>query len=99
VNSIIDDIKKHAVSYFNAIDLSIKSSENGAAFAADASSVCGYLRDRESRDDIVSFIRSMQATAQKSHKEAEDTLVKFREIRTGLLQVSHCLAYGVLDHS
>jgi hypothetical protein len=87
IKDIIAGIKDNAINYFAAIDMSVHTSQSGVAIAGDAISLCDFLRDGESEDDLVAYIQDMQERAQEAVQEARNTVAKFKEVRQGLNQV------------
>ncbi|KIM75572.1 hypothetical protein PILCRDRAFT_827125 [Piloderma croceum F 1598] len=91
VMDIIVRIRDHTVVYFDAIDMSIRNSMEGVAFAEDALALCDFLS--QSRPlDLVHFIDDMIEIAGKAHMSAQDTVDKFRSARQGLVQVTSTMS-------
>jgi hypothetical protein len=84
---IIARIRNHTTVYFDAVNMSVKNSEEGVRFAEDAVALCGFL-SQDRPQDLVNFIDDMIEMAGKAYQSAQNTVDKFRSARQGLVQVS-----------
>lgn len=91
---VIVHIKHHTTVYFDAIDMSIKVSEEGVSFAKDAFALCRLLSQNKPVESLVAFLDDMIDLASKAHRNAQSTVDKFRSARQGLLRVIiYCFIY------
>jgi hypothetical protein len=84
---IIVHIRHHTAVYFDAIDMSIQISEEGASFAEDAFALCRFLSQDNPSESLMAFLDDMIELASKAHQSAQSTVDKFRSARRGLFQV------------
>jgi hypothetical protein len=88
VMDIIVRIRSHIAVYFEAIDMSIETSNDGVGLVQDALSLCGFLAQDRPLEHLLSFIDDMIGIADRAHQRAQNTMDKFRVARRGLFQVS-----------
>jgi hypothetical protein len=84
---VIVHIRHHTIAYFDAIDISIKISEEGVSLAEDAFALCMFLSQDTPLESLVAFLDDMIELASKAHESVQSALDKFRSARRGLLQV------------
>lgn len=84
----IQKIQGHALVYFDAIDASVGTAQDGYAFSCDAIELCGYILDPDADpSELQEYILDMQSKAKLAHDDSVVTLNKFREVRKGLIEV------------
>ncbi|KIM23327.1 hypothetical protein M408DRAFT_332415 [Serendipita vermifera MAFF 305830] len=89
LQQVIQKIQGHTIVYFEAIDTSIKTAQDGYGFSCDAIELCGYLLDPETdTDDLQEYIGDMQSKAKRAHEDSLMTLNKFRDVRKGLIEIT-----------
>ncbi len=81
-------MKSHAYLYFQSIDRSIETSEQGVTLATNAVYLCDFLCMDVPTVALIAFINDMRAIACNAHQNASSAMHNFREIRKGLLEVS-----------
>ncbi|KAJ6463327.1 hypothetical protein C8R45DRAFT_1025316 [Mycena sanguinolenta] len=87
VQNVICRVRAQAQLYFNAIDMSVDSSEHGVTFTAEAIDLGEFLRREEPTEHLVAFIEDLRNIAYEAHKGAKATLKSFKDVRSGILQV------------
>ena len=87
MTEVIVHIQHHTTVYIEAIDMSIKTSEDGVSLAEDASDLCRFLSQDKPSEVLVAFIDGMIKLAENAHQNAQSTVNKFRSARQGLFQV------------
>ena len=88
VKTLIQNIRAQSIEYYGALDLSIKTVEDGYAFCVNAEALCDYLVDRtNTTEELQEYIFSMRKLAKKAHEEAKIVSEKFRGVRMNLMQV------------
>jgi len=89
VSSIIQNIREQSVVYYHALDLSIKTVEDGYTFSSDSEYLCDFLVDpNNTTEDIQEFIDDMRQIARQAHEDAKVISEMFRGVRQNLNQVS-----------
>jgi hypothetical protein len=86
---IITSVQEQGVAYYSALDLSLKTAQDGFNFSGDAGQLCDYLLDENNTvDDLQDYIRDLRSIAKRAHSSAIMTCEKFRLVRQGLNQAS-----------
>lgn len=89
LSKVIDDIGRLGLIYYEAIDLSIKTAQDGYNFSGDAVQLCELLLNQETDvNDLREYIQDMRDKAKTACEECTHTLNKFRDVRQGLNEVS-----------
>jgi len=88
VQPIIKHIQEQSVAYYQALDLSIKTVENGYTFSKDSELLCDYLLDpKNTVEELQEFIDDMRKNAKQALKDAKVMSEMFRGVRQILNQV------------
>ena len=86
--SIILDIRKEGLVYYDALDLSIQVAEAGFAFSTEAIELCQDLSDPDADpNETQHFITEMRCTARKAQDDANAAIEKFQAVQRGLFEV------------
>lgn len=93
---VFDDIvvrmQCHSTLYFQSIDISLKTSENGIALAMDAIHLCDFLCGDASVEHIIAFIEDLEAISSEAQQDAQAAHDNFTKIRHGLWEVCRMLS-------
>ena len=100
VKVIVTRIKAQAMMYFQVIDMSVRTSQDGVNFAEDIDMLCDKLVLGSPEEVVMEFIKDMLQVAQRAHMQAEATSKRFRSVRSGLFEVilHSLLCRANLDH-
>jgi hypothetical protein len=86
---IVQDIQQNGLTYYDAIDMSIKTAEDGHAFSSDIIDLCDFLLEPTTDlDDILEYVETIRKKASTAHTESEATKEKFRAVRAGLNKIT-----------
>lgn len=87
-NYVVMKIQKNGSLYCDAIDMSIKTAEDGYAFSSDIINLCDFLLDPSTElDDILDYVKTIRDKANRARIEAAETMEKFRTIYTNAMEV------------
>jgi hypothetical protein len=76
------------VAYYRALDLSIKTVEDGYTFSSDSEYLCDFLIDPNNTvEELQEFIDDMRKMAKQAHEDAQVMSEMFRGVRQNLNQV------------
>ena len=99
VIKIIQDVQMQGQVYCQAIDMSVKTADDGCAFTIEAIDLCDFLlSDNTTPEELVDYISEMRETAISAHRAASETSRTFRTVRTGLFEVSRLRPAIPLDY-
>ena len=85
---VIKDIREQSVVYYRALDLSIKTVEDGYTFSTDSEFLCDYLHDPNNTvEELQEFIGDMRKMAKQAHNDAKVMSEMFRRVRQNLSRV------------
>lgn len=86
---MIEDIHTLGLSYYSAIDISVKTAQDGYGFSSDALQLCELLLDSDTNvNELQEYIKDMKDKANHAHSDSKETLDKFRNVRKSLNEVS-----------
>jgi len=89
VSPIIQNIKEQSVVYYRALDLSIKTVEDGYTFSSDSEYLCDFLLDpKNTPEELQEFIDDMRQIARRAHEDAKEMSEMFRGVRQNLNQIT-----------
>ncbi|KAF8992791.1 hypothetical protein BDQ17DRAFT_1332080 [Cyathus striatus] len=83
LTNVIDQIRRHGNTYFEAIDMSLKTAQDGIAFADNAKYLLSFIRNGEDKLEIIQFIENLQTLAGNAHKSANAMSDGFRVVELG----------------
>jgi hypothetical protein len=94
VQPIIHNIREQSVVYYRALDMSIKTVEDGYTFSSDSEYLCDFLLDpKNTVEELQEFINDMRKIAKQAHEDAKVMSEMFRGVRQNLNQVCYSLRY------
>jgi hypothetical protein len=89
VHKIIGELQLQGIAFHSAIDLSVKTAQDGYKFSADAEYLYETLLEGSSdKEEVVEFVGELKVIAKKAHKDALDASESFRSVRSGIFEVS-----------
>jgi hypothetical protein len=87
----IGEIQSRHNEYCDAINMSVRTAQDGYDISRDAIILCDYLRDKtQPQESIQAFISDMKEKATSAHKDCRETMEMFRSVNRGLLKVCYC---------
>jgi hypothetical protein len=88
--SVVREIEKNGLIYYEAIDMSIKTAEDGHAFSSDIIDLCDFLLDPSTElSDILAYVETIRDKASRAHTDSKATMEKFRAVRAGLYKARY----------
>lgn len=88
---LIDKVQAHGVIYFDALDTSTTTAEDGLAISIEIVDLCPLLKKDANPEDLKKTLSDIREKAQKAHKGSKGTLDKFRDIKENLNKITASL--------
>ncbi|KIM23312.1 hypothetical protein M408DRAFT_28002 [Serendipita vermifera MAFF 305830] len=98
LSKVILDICQFSSNYYDAIDISIDTAQNGYQFSDDVIELCGFLLNETiDIEELREYIDDMKSKAQDAWEECTAALTKFRKVRQDLLEIMKRVPKEVLE--
>lgn len=86
---VIQDMQSHGQIYCDAVDMSLRTAQDGYGFSRDAIDLCEFLLKPDcTMEDLLEYISDMQDTAKRAREDSTNTMDKFRLVHTGLAEAT-----------